>query len=35
MRGAQADFVLLEKREEVFRILETVKGGRSVYRADR
>ncbi|MFB4327111.1 amidohydrolase family protein [Priestia sp. BR_2] len=34
-RGAQADFVLLEKREEGLLIVETVKGGRSVYRADR
>ena len=33
-RGAQADFVLLEKREGSLIIVETVKGGRSVYRAD-
>ncbi|WP_411830468.1 N-acetylglucosamine-6-phosphate deacetylase [Paenibacillus lautus] len=32
-RGAQADFVLLEKHKGNLRIVETVKGGRSVYRA--
>ncbi|WP_394058668.1 N-acetylglucosamine-6-phosphate deacetylase [Paenibacillus sp. 843] len=32
-RGAQADFVLLEKHKGKLRIVETVKGGRSVYRA--
>lgn len=32
-RGAQADFVLLEKYKGNLRIVETVKGGRSVYRA--
>ncbi|KOP64688.1 N-acetylglucosamine-6-phosphate deacetylase [Bacillus sp. FJAT-18019] len=34
-RGAQADFVLMEKRKGKLRILETVKGGCSVYRMDR
>ncbi|MBT2765451.1 amidohydrolase family protein [Paenibacillus sp. ISL-20] len=34
-RGAQADFVVLEKEEGGLRMVETVKGGRSVYRADR
>lgn len=33
-RGARADFVLLEKREGSLRVLETVKGGHSVYRAE-
>lgn len=33
-RGARADFVLLEKSEGSLRVLETVQGGRSVYRAD-
>nr|WP_127589738.1 amidohydrolase family protein [Paenibacillus lautus] len=32
-RGAQADFVLLEKHKGNLRIVETVKGGRSVYQA--
>ena len=34
MRGAQADFVVLEKRKGCLCIVETVKGGRSVYQGD-
>lgn len=33
-RGSQADFVFLEKRKGGLRIVETVKGGRSVYQGD-